>query len=116
MRATFEHERGGDRDADLDGDDQVDVMVAAAVRIGTIASDRSRSARLDVVGLDHAHGGDHEHPGEGGERDLGDETAEEQHDQKEHDGVDDGGGRVRPADVHGGASDRAGGGHPAEQR
>ena len=89
-----QREHGGDRDTDLDGDDQVEGDGRSGGedqhdRVGPGGGEHGS----DVVGLDHAHGGDHEHAGERGERDLGDETAEEQHDQQEHDGVDDGGER-----------------------
>ena len=74
--------------------------------------------RADVVDLDHAHGGDHQHAGERGQRDRGDQARADQHDDDQRERVHDGGepGAGAGADVDRGAGDGTGGGHAAEQR
>ena len=110
----------GQRDADPDRDDEVegdgrhggreeeeDGVAAAG------AQDAGGGAQLD-----HPHGGDHEDAGERGERYGCHERRQGDDHDDEHDAVED---RRHPgagagANVHGGAGDRAGRRHPAEER
>ena len=105
--------------ADLDGEDQVEGDGDERgdhedERVGA----RGPRHRPDVVDVDHPHGGHHQHAGERGERDVGNELGAGEHDAEQHDRVDDrrqAGGRAG-LHVHGRTGDRTGGRHPTEQR
>ena len=93
--------------------------VAAAVSSMTASERVERRIDAHIVDLDHPHGGDHQHAGERGERDASHERAtEEDHDRRAPRAWTIADRRVRAPDahVHRGPGDRAGRGHPAEQR
>ena len=114
-----QRETGRDRDTDLDRDDEVehDGGCGREHEHDGVGAGRVPDG-AHVVHLDHADRGDHEHSGERGERDLGHERATEEHHGDQYQRMDNGrqpGSGARPH-VHCGAGNRAGRGHPAEQR
>ena len=118
-RDRSQREQRGDCDADLDRDDEVERDRRGGgehehERVGPGGAQH----HADAVDVDHAHGGDHQHAGERGERDAGHERTTQVGDAEEHDRVGDRRQAGTPAGAHvdRGASDGAGGGHASEQR
>ena len=108
-----------ERHPDADGDHEVerDRRGSGRQQQHGIATARAEDPRGGAE-LDHAHGGDRQDTGEGGEWNFGHERGERDDDCDQDDAVDD---RRDPraragADIDGGAGDGTRGRHPSEQR
>ena len=114
-----QREHDSDRDADLDGDDEIERDGRHGgehhhKRVGTGGA----QDRTHIVHVDHPHRGHHQHTGERGDGDLRDEPGRRDHDHDECERMDDRGqtGTGTGTYVDRSAGDRTGGGHAAEQR